>query len=103
MRRLSRGGLARPMHVRLEEFEERRKHGEDIARLEHSEVLTGDGKSFFRYMRAIPVGELCLTCHGRELDPELTGKLKELYPEDQAVGFSTGEIRGAFTITGQLP
>jgi hypothetical protein len=87
----------------LETFEERRKSGEDLATMEHSEVVTAQGKSIFRYMKAIPVGELCLTCHGKDLAPDLTAKLRELYPEDRATGFSLGEIRGAFTITQPMP
>ena len=83
----------------LEAFEEGRKQGEDIGRLEHSEVVNEGGKSFFRYMKAIPAGKPCLTCHGKELVPDLAAKIKELYPEDQATGFSLGDIRGAFTIT----
>jgi hypothetical protein len=82
----------------LESFEERRKQGEDIGKMEHSEMVTEGGKSLFRYMKAIPAGELCLTCHGKDLAPDLAAKLRELYPEDQATGFSLGEIRGAFTI-----
>ena len=62
-------------------------------------MVTEGGKSLFRYMKAIPAGELCLTCHGKELAPDLAAKLRELYPDDQATGFSLGEIRGAFTIT----
>ena len=87
----------------LEAFEERRKNGEDLAKMEYSEVVTADGKSVFRYMKAIPVGELCLTCHGKDLAPGLAAKLRELYPEDRATGFSLGEIRGAFTITQPVP
>lgn len=87
----------------LEAFEERRKSGEDLAKMEHSEVVTAEGRSVFRYMKAIPVGELCLTCHGKDLVPDLVAKLKELYPEDRATGFSLGDIRGAFTITQPMP
>lgn len=83
----------------LEAFEERRRQGEDIGKLEHFEVVTEGEKSAFRYMKAIPAGKLCLTCHGKELVPDLAAKIKELYPEDQATGFSLGDIRGAFTIT----
>ena len=87
----------------LESFEERRKSGEDLTKMEHSEVVTANGKSVFRYMKAIPVGKPCLTCHGKDIVPDLAAKLKELYPEDRATGFSLGEIRGAFTITQPTP
>jgi hypothetical protein len=29
--------------------------------------------------------------------------IRDLYPEDQATGFSPGDIRGAFTILKPLP
>ncbi|MBN1206559.1 MAG: DUF3365 domain-containing protein [Myxococcaceae bacterium] len=49
-------------------------------------------------LRPIPTGELCTTCHGAAdaLSPEVTRILKESYPEDRAVGFAPGELRGFF-------
>ena len=83
----------------LASFEERRAKGEDVGQMEHYEVLTVEGKQVFRYMKAIPVGEPCLTCHGKQIPQDLKTRLKELYPEDQSIGFSPGEIIGAFSIT----
>jgi hypothetical protein len=42
----------------------------------------------------------CLMCHGpREmLAPEVIDQLAKLYPQDQATGFSEGELRGWFWI-----
>ncbi|MGM0774574.1 MAG: c-type heme family protein, partial [Pseudomonadota bacterium] len=42
-----------------------------------------------------------LGCHGKSIDPEVKAKLDELYPEDQATGFSEGDLRGAFVVTRQ--
>jgi hypothetical protein len=53
-------------------------------------------------MKAIPTAELCLTCHGEALDPELQATLDELYPADKARGFKEGDIRGAFTLSRPL-
>ena len=83
----------------LEAFEERRAKGEKPGGMEHAEALNEGGKRVFRYMKAIPAGELCLTCHGKRIAPDLAATLAELYPEDRATGFSLGEIRGAFSIT----
>lgn len=82
----------------LESFEERNAKGEAFGEMEHYEVLNVDGQKVFRYMKAIPVGEPCLTCHGKQIPHDLNVKLEELYPEDQSVGFSLGEIIGAFSI-----
>ena len=64
-------------------------------------VATAEGE-VFRYMQVIPTGDVCLKCHGSELSAEVTEKLQALYPEDQAVGYSLGDIRGAFTLQKPL-
>ena len=50
------------------------------------------------YYKPIPIAEVCLKCHG---DPstfpkELTQQLKQLYPDDQAIGYKLNDLRGAF-------
>lgn len=76
--------------------------GEPPAKLETWEVVETDGKPTFRYMRAIPTGEMCLSCHGANIAPELAAKLSELYPGDPARGYAAGDIRGAFSIDQPL-
>ena len=83
----------------LEAFEKRSIKGEDIRTLEYYEAINEGGKQVFRYMKAIPVGEPCLTCHGKQLEPDLKAKLTEVYPGDQAIDFSLGEVIGAFSIS----
>ncbi len=65
------------------------------------QVSEAEGQPAFRYMSAIPTQKLCLGCHGKSIDPEVKAKLDELYPEDQATGFSEGDLRGAFVVTRQ--
>lgn len=58
----------------------------------------------FRVMKPIMIeGALCLQCHGNpaEMDPAVTAKLNEMYPEDQATGYAVGDLRGAFSMTWQ--
>jgi hypothetical protein len=88
--------------ARLESFEQRKQAGEDPAQLEYYEVVEQDGKPVFRYMKAIPTAELCLTCHGDKIDPAVAARLTELYPRDQARGYKVGDIRGAFTFVEPL-
>ena len=83
----------------LELFAERKASGEDPGSMENYQVMTVDGKQVFRYMKAIPVAEPCLTCHGQQVSPYLKSRLQELYPEDRAIDFSVGEIIGAFSIS----
>jgi hypothetical protein len=86
----------------LERFEQRKQDGADPATLEYYEVVEQDGKPVFRYMKAIPTAELCLTCHGATIDPAVAARLTELYPGDQARGYQVGDIRGAFTFIEPL-
>ncbi|MBD3640483.1 MAG: DUF3365 domain-containing protein [Marinobacter sp.] len=65
------------------------------------QVSDAAGQPTFQYMSAIPTQELCLGCHGKNIDPEVKAKLAELYPNDQATGFSEGDLRGAFVVTYQ--
>lgn len=78
----------------LQQFEQRKQQGEDVAKLEYFE----DTEQGFRYMKAIPTKGLCLTCHGSEINESLQTTLKKHYPDDQATGFKAGDIRGAFTL-----
>ena len=87
----------------LESFDERKRAGEDPAKMEHYEVVRKDGISEFRYMKAIPTAPLCLACHGEQLDSITRTRIEKLYPRDQALGYKQGDIRGAFTITQPLP
>ena len=62
------------------------------------EFFERDGESGARYMKAIPTGGLCLNCHGTVLPPEVSARLQEAYPDDQAIGYYLGDIRGAFSV-----
>jgi hypothetical protein len=86
----------------LESFETRKAEGEPAAGLEHYEVVEQDDQKTFRYMKAIPTGDLCLVCHGENLGEPVKARLDALYPQDQARGFKKGDIRGAFTIVQPL-
>lgn len=86
----------------LNSFEKRKAAGESVAAMEFYEVTRHEGEEVFRYMKAIPILELCTVCHGEQLDPEASKRISELYPHDQATGFRPGDIRGAFTIIQPL-
>ncbi len=55
--------------------------------------LEGGGSG---YVEPIVVQPLCLGCHGSDLAPDVAERLAALYPEDRAVGFATGDLRGVF-------
>ena len=77
--------------------------GDKPAELTVSEIRSGDDGNHFYYMQPIITGKLCLECHGSQLSPDVQDALNKYYPEDQAVGFAEGELRGAFTFSKKLP
>lgn len=88
--------------AKLEEFRKRLASGEELKSIEVFEVVPVGDRPTFRYMKAIGTASPCLSCHGASLKPEIASKVKELYPEDQAVGFAAGQLRGAFTLSRPL-
>ncbi len=86
----------------LEQFEHRKAEGEGLKSIEYSEIVQHNGNRVFRYMKAIPTDDVCLTCHGKNIAESLSAQLEKLYPDDRATGFSKGDIRGAFTVLKML-
>ena len=82
----------------LESFNQRQKQGESAKKMAKAEVV-GDE---FRFMKAQGTELLCLTCHGTKLNAETKTALKKYYPKDQALGYSLGQVRGAFSLTKKL-
>lgn len=83
----------------LQEFEQRLAAGENPVQIDKGAVVMAEGKPVYRYMKALPTQDLCLKCHGTSdrIDPDAAAKIRELYPEDKAVGYYPAEIRGAIT------
>ena len=48
------------------------------------------------YVEPIGTMGLCLQCHGTEIAPEVQASISNNYPQDQAVGFAAGDLRGVF-------
>ena len=82
----------------LLEFEQSKKDGSKISQLIKTEKTDKD----FRYMKAIPTAGLCLACHGSDISPEVKKVIDRHYPNDSAVNFKLGDIRGAFTLLKEL-
>lgn len=76
-------------------FDQRQAEGEEAAKIHHSEMVNGQ----FRFMKAQGVAPVCLNCHADNIKPEVEAALKKYYPNDQARGYSEGQIRGAFSLT----
>ncbi len=63
------------------------------------EVRQKDEKTAVFY-RPIFIKDVCLKCHGdpKTFPPALLKNLAKLYPDDQATGYSKGNLRGAFRV-----
>jgi RND family efflux transporter MFP subunit len=48
------------------------------------------------YVEPIHLAPLCATCHGENVDAALLEAIRARYPDDEAVGFRVGELRGLF-------
>jgi hypothetical protein len=83
----------------LQQFESRQRNGESPMGMTYAEVVHNDDGKTYRYMQAIPTGQVCLACHGTDIAPELAAAIDAAYPEDQARGYEEGDIRGAFTLS----
>ncbi len=86
----------------MQNFDARLAKGEKSADLVSAEVVEENGGKVFRFIKAIPTGEVCLTCHGPNVAPELKQKISQLYPKDRAIGFKLGDLRGAFSLKKPL-
>ena len=83
----------------MEQFEMRKAAGESASQLEFAESSMLEGEERFRYMKAIPTQAICLACHGGDtVAPEVAAAIERYYPDDQARGFSEGDLRGAFSL-----
>ena len=86
----------------MQEFEKKIAEGADPKTLVKAEIVEQDGQKVFRFMKAIPVMKPCLNCHGEKVNPDLYKTIKKYYPQDQAIGFKLGQLRGAFTLSKPL-
>lgn len=86
----------------LRDFEQRLALGEPADLLTWQEIAGDAGQREFRFMKAIPTGAICLTCHGESIAQPVAEKIAEFYPDDRATGFREGELRGAFVVTRQM-
>ena len=55
-------------------------------------------KDKYGYIEPIVTQPICLSCHGTVLHPDIAARINELYPSDEATGFSEGDFRGVFWV-----
>lgn len=59
----------------------------------------------YEYYKPIKIGPLCLNCHGlpENLAPGVKERLQNLYPDDRAVGYAAGDLRGMYVVRVNWP
>jgi hypothetical protein len=85
-------------------LEKRLAAGEKPETLETWQVVsTAQGKQF-RYAKALPVQQVCLTCHGdpATISDGVKARLAAEYPLDKATGYAPGMLRGIVSVKRQL-
>lgn len=56
------------------------------------------GEGVVGYVEPIFVQAMCVTCHGETIPDGVRAKIEELYPDDKATGFKSGDFRGVFWV-----
>jgi hypothetical protein len=66
---------------------------------------SGNGTRELRYFRPVMIAAGCLNCHGavESIKPSIRTVLAERYPNDQAVGYGEGDLRGVVAVRVGLP
>lgn len=89
----------------LQLYEAERVAGRPLA--ERSEVAhTGpNGGWELRMFRPITLLDRCVACHGtnEQISPAVRTLLATRYPDDKAVGYAPGDLRGAISVRVPLP
>ena len=90
----------------LAQFDAGLARGDKPAEMEFSETITkSDGSKEFHFAKPIVLQPMCVSCHGgpEQISPEVKSKLSELYPNDKALNYQPGQLRGAVVLSRSAP
>ena len=84
----------------LLDFEKRVSKGEKAETLEFSELVEEPLGKAFRYLKAIPMAQPCMACHGPsgQLSDGVRAQLAAEYPKDIAADYQVGQVRGGVSV-----
>ena len=82
----------------LENFNKLSLKDNKSLRLEHNEIIKDKNNRKFVYVKAIRIKEVCLNCHGSNINNDLKKEIQKLYPDDKAINYKLNDIRGAFVM-----
>jgi hypothetical protein len=76
--------------------------GRDLSK---SDTLLMDEQGRVRYFKPIVLQPQCVSCHGakdRDIQAAVYARILELYPDDKAVGFEAGDVRGIWSVRFEI-
>jgi hypothetical protein len=84
----------------LNRFREMQKNNKLTDTSENIEIIIEDESKYLRYLRPIFIQAECLNCHGSEMDMQQETKelIAEIYPNDKAINYKIGDLRGALSV-----
>lgn len=84
----------------LNKFELLRQNNELNDKTEHFEIVKEGEFKYSRYLKPILIQAECLNCHGieNEILPEVKELIAQTYPNDKAVSYNIGDLRGAVSL-----
>jgi type IV secretory pathway TrbL component len=85
-------------------LEKRLAAGEKPETLDTWQIVDTSAGKQFRYAKALPVQQVCLTCHGdaASIPDSVKARLAAEYPLDKATGYAPGMVRGIISIKRAL-
>ena len=110
--------LAKKFHVNLKRVSDKPRNPQNTASLEEIKVIETFKAQILNKEKLVPISTetntsqigyypietnaLCLQCHGvKEITQETSAKINQLYPNDQATGYSENQIRGMWIVEQQ--
>jgi len=84
----------------LNQFELLQQNKELNNKTEFVEIITEGDYNYLRYLKPIVIQAECLNCHGSQTEilPDVKNLIAQNYPDDKAVGYKIGDLRGAVSI-----
>jgi len=84
----------------LNKFALMQQNNELNGETEYAEIVDEGEFKYLRYVKPILVQAECLNCHGseNEIMPEVKQLISQAYPDDKAVGYKIGDLRGAVSL-----
>ena len=84
----------------LNSFQEMLRNKKLDGKTELAELVKEGGFTYLRYMKPILIQPECLNCHGSEstMLEEVSRLIAQRYPNDKALDYKPGELRGAVSL-----